>query len=107
MRWTDARLRRGAALTAAGCAAWLALAPSYALAASGEIGRYVGAGKTSLAAAAPCPHAKTHSAKDSAAASTAETVIASLIGAGQMAWNATLGGVMPAPEIKLVRVSRA
>ena len=55
--------------------------------------------KAIAAAVAPAsrvPHAKP--------AISPESVIEGLIGAGATAWNVTLGGIMPAPDLLLKRV---
>ncbi len=90
MRWTDAGL----------AAAVLAIVATSAHAASGEIGR------TPICLHPPRPGSviQVDRAKPPM---DAERVIVSLIGAGTTAWNATLGGIMPAPKITLLNVRRA
>lgn len=84
MRWTDAGL----------VAAVLAVAATSAQAASGEVGRM----PTCIHGARAGRVIEVDRAKRPV---DPERVIVGLIGAGTTAWNATLGGILPAPELAL------
>ncbi len=83
----------------AGFASVVLLSASQAWATSGEVGRTpICLHPVRSVQSARAAHIKT--------VHTAETVIVSLIDAGTTAWNATLGAVMPAPELVLKRAGR-
>ena len=86
MRWTNAGLM-AAALT-------LVAHSAFAFASSGEIGRT----PTCLHPARAGKVVQVDKAKPPM---DAERLIVSVIGAGTGAWNATLGGIIPAPELAL------